>query len=418
MGKFIFYLDRRGKKNKPDDYKYPLVIRANIKNDTRYLQIPNDLNSNGIIRLTNSQFNRVFTKNTLDEKSIEFREKCRTHIVRCEKILSTLGGDYTIGKFVESYNSEGDITTDRSFNSLVLTEIYNHYIKSDPECSVKHKSHLRTSVNVFNTFYPGITLLDITPLFLERLKSSKEGNVSPATIQSYNRDIRKLINYAGNVLKLLPKGYKYPYGKGGFTIGSYFPSKIVMSKQEIKNVVDCKNFDSPEQEYARDIWLFLYRCNGINFIDLLNLKWDNIKGEFIVFYRWKTRRTRKNNIKPIQCDITKGIKYLLDKIGDKSSPYILGKLKEGSSEITITNKCKKLKKFYNNHLIDLSKKLNLSVPLLTQTARDCYATTLFRNRVSKEEIGEMLGHSNSIVTEHYLAGLDIEKVKRINRHIL
>ena len=26
--------------------------------------------------------------------------------------------------------------------------------------------------------------------------------------------------------------------------------------------------------------------------------------------------------------------------------------------------------------------------------------------VSKDEIGEMLGHSNSIVTEHYLAGLE------------
>lgn len=418
MGKFIFYLDRRGKKNKPEDYKYPLTIRANIKGDTIYLQIQSDSKSSGSVKLTKNQFERVFIKNSLDANSIDFREKCRTYIFRCEKILSILGEDYTRGKFVALFNKEGDITGNISFNSLVLTEIYDHYIKNATECSVKYKTHLRTSVNVFNSFYPGITLLEITPSFLHRLKSSKESEVSPATIQSYNRDIRKLINYAGNVLKLLPKDYEYPYGKGGFTIGSYFPSKIVMSNQEIKKVVDCKIFDSPQQEFARDIWLFLYRCNGINFIDLLNLKWDNVKGEFIVFYRWKTRRTRKNNIKPIQCHITKGIKYLLEKIGDKNSSYILGKLKEGSNEITITNKCKKLKKIYNNHLIDLSKKLNLSVPLLTQTARDCYATTLYRKRVSKEEIGEMLGHSNSLVTEHYLAGLDIEKVKRINRHIL
>ena len=34
--------------------------------------------------------------------------------------------------------------------------------------------------------------------------------------------------------------------------------------------------------------------------------------------------------------------------------------------------------------------------------------------VSKDEIGEMLGHSNSIVTEHYLAGLEKEKKKKIN----
>ena len=43
---------------------------------------------------------------------------------------------------------------------------------------------------------------------------------------------------------------------------------------------------------------------------------------------------------------------------------------------------------------------NLSLPLTIKTARETYATTLLRNGVSKDEIGEMLGHSNSIVTEH------------------
>ena len=38
--------------------------------------------------------------------------------------------------------------------------------------------------------------------------------------------------------------------------------------------------------------------------------------------------------------------------------------------------------------------------------------------VSKDNIGEMLGHSNSVVTEHYLASLDIEKTQEINQHIL
>lgn len=71
---------------------------------------------------------------------------------------------------------------------------------------------------------------------------------------------------------------------------------------------------------------------------------------------------------------------------------------------------------------DLSEKvggdLHLSVPLKWKTARDCYATTLRRGGVSKDNIGEMLGHANSIVTEHYLASLDIEKTNEINQHIL
>jgi archaellum component FlaD/FlaE len=38
--------------------------------------------------------------------------------------------------------------------------------------------------------------------------------------------------------------------------------------------------------------------------------------------------------------------------------------------------------------------------------------------VSNDIIGEMLGHANSVVTEHYLASLDFEKTVEINRHIL
>jgi site-specific recombinase XerD len=72
----------------------------------------------------------------------------------------------------------------------------------------------------------------------------------------------------------------------------------------------------------------------------------------------------------------------------------------------------------NDSLLEISNKLNLSVPLKLKTARDCYATTLERAGVSKDNIGEMLGHSNSVVTEHYLASLDIEKPQDINQHIL
>jgi site-specific recombinase XerD len=90
---------------------------------------------------------------------------------------------------------------------------------------------------------------------------------------------------------------------------------------------------------------------------------------------------------------------------------------KGSNENTITNKCEKLKRIFNKHLREISSKLNLSVPQLTETARDCYATTLYRNGVSKEDIGEMLGHFISILTEHYLAGITIEKTNEINKHI-
>ena len=43
-------------------------------------------------------------------------------------------------------------------------------------------------------------------------------------------------------------------------------------KRKIAITVDFTDFETKEQEYARDIWLTLYRMNGINFADLLRMK--------------------------------------------------------------------------------------------------------------------------------------------------
>jgi len=100
-----------------------------------------------------------------------------------------------------------------------------------------------------------------------------------------------------------------------------------------------------------------------------------------------------------------------------NSPFILGLLKEGYADNTFENLSHKVRSNLNESLLEISNKLNLSVPLKLKTARDCYATTLRRAGVSKDNIGEMLGHANSVVTEHYLASLDIEKTHEINQHI-
>ena len=191
-----------------------------------------------------------------------------------------------------------------------------------------------------------------------------------------------------------------------------------MSNEEIKSVIELDDFDSKEQEYARDIWVMLYRCNGINFVDLFRMRWDNIKGDYLIFFRKKTETTRKNNVKEIVVPITADLKKLIEKIGVRKSPYILGKLADGYSESYFENKNHKWKKILNKELSVISEKLNLSVPLRLKNARDSYASTLRRAKVSKDDIGDMLGHANSIVTEHYLSSIDMETTFDINSHLL
>jgi len=144
------------------------------------------------------------------------------------------------------------------------------------------------------------------------------------------------------------------------------------------------------------------------------MKWSNIIGKYFVFLHMKTETTRKNNIQEITVPITEKLQELIDKVGVKESPFILGYLKEGYNDFTFLNKIKKVKKAINKDLGVISEKLNLSVELKLMTARSSYATTLKRAGKSTDEISEMLGHSNSIVTQRYLASLDMEKTFEIN----
>ena len=191
-----------------------------------------------------------------------------------------------------------------------------------------------------------------------------------------------------------------------------------MTNSEIASVIELKEFNSKQEEYARDIWEMLYRCNGINFADLLRMRWDNIQGEYLIFFRKKTETTRKSNKKEIVVPLSSKLKDLIDKIGVKDSPFILGKLKDGYSDSMFENKNHKWKKIVNQRLDEISKRLNLSIPLRIKNARDSYAMTLRRAGVSKDNIGDMLGHSNSIVTEHYLGSMNPETTFDINKHLL
>ncbi|NCC55645.1 MAG: hypothetical protein EOM11_09230 [Erysipelotrichia bacterium] len=88
------------------------------------------------------------------------------------------------------------------------------------------------------------------------------------------------------------------------------------------------------------------------------------------------------------------------------------------SPSSIEYRSDKLKRRFNKELRKIGLKLKLPISLNLSTARDAYATSLKRSGIPTNAISEMLGHSNSIVTEHYLGSFDAEKTFEVNKHIL
>ena len=252
---------------------------------------------------------------------------------------------------------------------------------------------------------------------MEFEKAMLEEDISQFAISSYMRHLKSLVNHYMEISNFLPQGFKYPFvKKGGYTIKKAINQKVVMSNEDIKKVIDFQGFETPEQEYSRDIWQLSYWCNGMNYADIFRLKWTNIHDDLILFTRMKTENTQRNNVRNVVVPILPKLRDLIDKIGVKSSPYILGHLEKGYNDLTFrSQKDWQLQKI-RARLDYVNKKLNLSVPFKCKTARDCYASTLQRAGYSDDIIDEGLGHAPlHVMSAHYKGVINKEVLFERNR---
>ena len=402
MATFNIVLDKR---TKLKNDKYNLAIRLVNVSDVLYINIS---------KMTEKQYDQIFVKKAQDKESIQFRETCNGYISKCENIFSQLKPFNKI-RFRERFKAK-DIDIPQT---LILSKLFDYYVEKSEDLMPKTKDSLKYTRNRFENFMPGISVGDVTVGSLKKFESKLIGEgTSRATLDHHLRNLRTIINYFKDVVKVIPEEYEYPFGKGGFTISTYFPSKQVLKETEIKSVIELQEFKTKEHEFARDVWVFLYRCNGANFADLLRMKWSQLDGDYILFTRKKTESTRKNNKKQIIVPVTDKLKDSISRIGDINSKFLLGQLKEDYDESSFRNRSHKIKQQINRSLKDIRNQLKLSRPLQLGCARDCYANTLNKNDVSMKKISQMLGHSNVLVTEHYLAGLDPDITFGINESIL
>jgi hypothetical protein len=69
----------------------------------------------------------------------------------------------------------------------------------------------------------------------------------------------------------------------------------------------------------------------------------------------------------------------------------------------------------NECLRTITTKLNLSLPLRINKARECYATTLRRAKKPIDQISEAIGHSTIAVTmNHYVGGMNSDEIFELN----
>jgi len=227
------------------------------------------------------------------------------------------------------------------------------------------------------------------------------------TIGMYCRAIRSVINEAKRAGII--KENQYPFGNGKYEIPTGTGRKLALTLQQIKSVANYTDGKETTEKY-RDLWFFSYLCNGINFADMLTLRYSNIRNGEICFLRAKTARTSRVK-KEVCAVLTPEMEVIIKRWGKKShrpDDYIFGYLTGKETPFTEKDVIKAVTKLCNKRLKKIGAKLGIE-PLSTYTARHSYATVLKRSGANIAYISESLGHNDLKTTENYLASFEKEE---------
>ena len=152
----------------------------------------------------------------------------------------------------------------------------------------------------------------------------------------------------------------------------------------------------------------------MNVKDILLLKYKDLQDDHIIFYRAKTIRTSKSDLRPITVYLNDFTKSIIKKYGNKNrnkSSYIFDILSDDNSSAINHNKIKNFTKFINQNLKKLAIDEGITTNISTYWARHSFATNAIRNGATMEFVGEAFDHRNPNTTKRYFAGFT-DKVKK------
>lgn len=255
---------------------------------------------------------------------------------------------------------------------------------------------------------------EISVRFLEEYERWCLAEANTVTTIGINiRCLRRIYNVA--ILSGDAKRELYPFGAKAN--GFYQPPV----QNNIKKALDLKDIrkiftytsDIPVELYYRDLWIFSYLCNGMNFNDIYHLKYKNIDGDSMTFVRKKTMRSRRTS--EIQVYLGKEAREIIKRWGAQPreyDAYIFKGLSDGMSPAAKRAFILKEVKQCNKYMNRIAERTGIDFNITTYVARHSFATVLKDSNEPIALISEALGHSNVAVTENYLKSFQLEKRKQ------
>jgi integrase/recombinase XerD len=158
----------------------------------------------------------------------------------------------------------------------------------------------------------------------------------------------------------------------------------------------------------------------MNFKDISNLRFKDIKSEKFSFARAKTKSTNSSQ-KAITVhlnDFTKAVIEKYKSTDESPENYLFEVLKHGQSPLEQYRLIKNFIRSINQNFLKYAKNNGIEEKISSYWARHSFATMAIRKGASIEFVGEAVGHTNIKTTMGYFAGFEDETKKAISDKLL
>ena len=382
------------RKTKLADGSFPIALRIIKDRKSKFFQTvfrayPNEWNNT-----TGSFTNKNANSSQNNRLLLKFKDKAL-------KILSDLEmekEDFNLEDFEKRFRVASNPVNQNVF--YFWDEIVNEMISAGRIGNAQANIDTRHSVKLFHKSTK-LMFQEITPGFLYKYEvflRSRGG--SDGGIGVKMRTIRALYNFA--IERNITKEEFYPFKTYKISKLKGKSPKKALNIDQVKKIIDLDLNKYPSFTNTRNYFVFSFYTRGMNFADMMKLKWKAIDNDKIFYTRSKTKGNFMIKILPPVREILDY--YLENSLGTKYVFPIL--LKDELTPLQLENRKHKTLQHYNKELKEIAKICGIDKQLSSYVARHSFANCLKQKGVATDVISESMGHQNLAVTQAYLKELD------------
>ena len=268
------------------------------------------------------------------------------------------------------------------------------------------QNNYSTVINSFMEFRSGrdIRKKGIDSIMLSKYRKYLENKgLKESTIACYMKNLKAILN----------KKYDSPYHAEDTTIvpkTNRRDSKVMaLNKEDLDKVLQYQPKAGSKEEFAHDVFVLQLVSMGIPFVDVANLKKSDIDDKCVSYSR------RKTDIL-VRVPINYKIMEIADKYRNRSTnEYLFPIIKNGED---FDREYRRMLDSVNYQLRKIGKKLGLSMPLSSYTARHTWAAVAYDQGVNINVIAMCLGHADTTYTKAYIENMKRPREKSANSIVL